>query len=176
MPARKDHSTEDLAARFGICPGSQAILVGFNFASVKTALRATVPGIALKVIIGARCIDPYDGIGRAMSLRCFLGFKGLHPLSERCATNHQNHQQRDQAVSDLPPHLFPPISPALTFRDIGDKGVSCSAAKIYQKFVEGFCPPRKCNPSCPPLRPAGGSPSDPPPPAPGDHASLRRCC
>ena len=81
----------DLASPFGIFPCFQAIPVGFNFASVSTALRAAVPTIALKVIIRARYVDPYDSISRAMSLRCLLGFKGLHPLIERCATSQQNH-------------------------------------------------------------------------------------
>jgi len=92
--------TAQSKALAGICPCVQAIFVRFNFASVNTTLRATVPRIALKVIIRARCVDPYHGIGRAMSLRCFLGFKGLHPLPERRATNQQNHQRRDRAVSD----------------------------------------------------------------------------
>jgi hypothetical protein len=66
-------------------PRAHSIFVGFNFTSVSAALRATVPRIALKVIISARCVEPYDGIGRAMPLRRLFARKGLHPLAERCA-------------------------------------------------------------------------------------------
>ena len=52
-----------------------------TWASVNTTLRATVPRIALKVMIRARCVDPYHGIGRAMSLRA--GKAGSHHVLPR---------------------------------------------------------------------------------------------
>jgi hypothetical protein len=95
---------------FWTCPRTHAVFVGLNFAHVSTALCATVPSAPLKVIVRARCVEPYDGVGRAMPLRRLFVLKGLHPLTERCADNQQNCHPREQPISDTSRHHFPPIN------------------------------------------------------------------
>jgi hypothetical protein len=54
---------------FWTCPCAHAVFVGLNVAHVSTALCATVSRVPLKVIVRACCVEPYDGVGRAMPER-----------------------------------------------------------------------------------------------------------
>ena len=104
---------------FWTCPSAHAVFVSLNFARVSTALCATVPRVPLKVIVRASCVEPYDCVGRAMPLRRLFVFKGLHPLTERCADNQQNCYPGEQPVSDTSRHNFPPINYAPRILEAG---------------------------------------------------------
>jgi hypothetical protein len=116
---------------FWTCPCVHAVFIGLNFARVNATLCATVPRVSLEVIVRACCVEPYDGVGRAMPLRRLFVLKGLHPLTERslterCADNQQNCYPREQLVSEASRHYFPPANTLREYLKPGSARVSFS--------------------------------------------------
>src|SRR6516164_628093 len=85
------------------------VFIGFVFAHVSAAVCVTIPTLALKVISRVRCIQPNDGIRRAMVLRLLLALKHLHPATEHRAGDQENSEHRDQHISDPSLHHLPPV-------------------------------------------------------------------
>src|SRR6516162_10595693 len=85
------------------------VFIGFVFAHVSAAVCVTIPTLALKMISRVRCVQPNDGIRRAMPLRLLLALKHHHPATECRVADRENSERQDQPVSDLPLHHLPPV-------------------------------------------------------------------
>src|SRR6516164_3730099 len=86
------------------------VFIGFVFAHVSSAVCVTIPTLALKMISRVRCVQPNDGIRRAMLVRLLLALKHHHPGTERRADTQENSEHRDQPISDSSLHHLPPAS------------------------------------------------------------------
>lgn len=95
---------------FGFCPCAHAVFVGLNFANISPALSMAVPTVTLEVVVAVRCVEPYDGVGRAMPLRRLLVGKSLHPLTQRCTDSRHKCNPWEQPVSDSSHDYFSPIN------------------------------------------------------------------
>src|SRR6516164_7195595 len=76
------------------------VFIGFVFAHVSSAVCVTIPTLALKMISRVRCVQPNDGIRRAMLLRLLLALKHYHSATERRAADQESSERQDQPVSD----------------------------------------------------------------------------
>ena len=65
------------------------VFIGFVFTHISAAVCVTIPTLALKMISRVRCVQPNDGIRRAMLLRHLLALKHHHPATERRADDQE---------------------------------------------------------------------------------------
>src|SRR6516164_10715006 len=115
------------------------VFIGFVFAHVSSAVCVTIPTLALKMISRVRCIEPNDGIRRAMLLRLLLGLKHHHAGTERRADSQENPEHRNQRGTDSPHHRLPPVLQNCS-ANRGQGKKATRAGKFTRHFAERHRP------------------------------------